>query len=577
MKASLWGALTVLVALSILLLISASCRPATPTPVTTEAPGTEVTETEAVETIAPPEEPVTFRVGQTYIMDTINPHSFWYGWTIRWLWYETPVAQEEGIGWVPGLAESWEVSEDGLVWTFKIREGVTFHDGTPCTAEDIAWSLNYMYQVENYSVGYLWNFDWTPVTKIEALDPTTLQVTTDEPIANMPYIMFYAYVLPRSVWEDKETPEEAKAFEDISAAIGAGPFKVVEWVPDDYLLLEAFDDYWRGRPRIDRLIIQQYASEDALAEALRAGEIDAMYAPGSMVDALKADPNIDVVVGEGIEWDQLVFNTVEPCEEGQESTDYEPCGSQNPSIRDPVIREAIDYAIDRERIINVGYGGYAEPAGTVIPPAHGDFHDPSVAPTPFDPDHANRLLDEAGYVDQDGDGIREWHDGTPLEYMLMTDDSPFYARLAELVKEDLERIGIAVNIELLADPSVHRAPVWDFDMWYFSYGSDIDPDFPLIAVTCGERYPGGWNYSGYCSEQGDAYYAAQRAAVDHEERIRVVHEAQRFIYNERPWVMIAFTNTVVAYRSDRFTNVGGRVGYADFMYPTNLLHIQPVQ
>lgn len=571
-RKSIYSLLAMLVIFSIMLAACGSLNnenngeePATAVPATAEPSEPEE---------AP--EPVTFRVGYTLIMDTINPHSFWYGWTIRWLWFETPVAQDPDEGWIPGLAESWSVSDDGLVWSFKIREGLTFHDGSPLDAEAVAWSMNYMYQVQNYSVGYLWHFDWTPVESIEAADSTTLQITTSTPVSNMEYILFYAYIIPKSVWEGMETAEDAKAFEDITACTGAGPYMCVEWVPDDYLILEAFDNYWRGRPTFDRIILQQYASQDALAEALLAGEIDAFYALGPSVETLMADPNVEVVVGDGIEWDMLSFNTVESCGEGEESSNYYPCGSQTESITDPIIREAIDYAIDREQIVAVGYAGYAVPAGSIIPPGHGEYVNPSVTATPYDVAKANSMLDDAGYLDSDDDGLREWHDGTPLSYSLMTSDDPLYARLVELIQEDLTAIGIETTIELLPDTSVKRAPVWDYDMWYFSYGSDIDPDFPLISVLCGERYPGGWNWSGFCSEEGDAFYYAQQAAIVYEDRVEVVHDAQQFIYNARPWVMLVYTNTITAFRSDRFAGLGALTGYADFMYPTNLLEAFPV-
>jgi peptide/nickel transport system substrate-binding protein len=576
MKTRKWNILSILAILALLMPMIAACTSKTEEP--TEPPSVGPTEPGAVEpTDAPPEpteppEPFTFRVGYTYIMDTLNPHSFWYGWTIRWLWYETPVMQLEGEGWSEGLAESWEVSDDGLVWRFNIRDGLTFHDGTPLDAEAIAWSMDYMYQVQNYSVGYLWHYDWTGVRTIEAVDGNVLQITTEWPISNMEYILFYAYILPKSVWEGLATAEDAKAFDDVSVCTGAGPYKCVEWVPDEYLILEAFDDYWRGRPPYDEIILIQYASEDALVEALQAGEIDAIYAPGTAVETLRADPNIEVVVGEGIEWDMLAFNVVTPCEEG-----HEPCGSQTESITDPIIREAIDYALDRQRIIAIGYSGFAEPAGSIIPPGHGEYKNPDVTPTSFDVAKANSLLDDAGYVDGDGDGVREWSDGTPLSYNLMATDSAFYARLTGLVQEDLAKIGVETVIELLPDSSIHRAPVWDYDLWYFSYGSDIDPDFPLISVLCGERYPGGWNWTGSCTEEGDNFYWGQQAAVVYEDRVQVVHDAQEYIYNQRPWVMIAYTNTLTAFRSDRVTGLGSETGYADFMYTTNLIKGEPVQ
>jgi peptide/nickel transport system substrate-binding protein len=505
------------------------------------------------------EEPVTFRLGTTYIADSLNPHTFWYGWNIRWLWYDTPVEFNlDNLQFDMALAESYEVSEDELTWTFKVREGITFHDGTPLNAEAIAWSMNYMLQVENSPVSYLWNFDWTPITAIEAVDDMHFAIHSSEPIGNMLYRLSYAYILPKSVWESMPTAEEAKAYEDVLACSGTGAFKCVEWVQDDYLILEANEDHWRGKPPMDQLILMQYASYDALAEALLAGEIDGSYMIGAAVEILEADENIAVVEDSLNEWDSLIFNSTEPCADGQESTDYEPCGTQPASLGDPLIREAIDFAIDREQIAIIGYAGHASPGASVVPPFHGDYHNPDLLPTPWDPDYANSILDEAGYLDSDGDGVREWSDGTPLEYSLITDDSAMYARFAELIQYDLSEIGIAITVELLDSGALsarRNAPAWDFDLWYFSYGSDVDPDFPLITVLCSERYPYGWNYSGYCSEEADANYYASATTIDHDARVQVVHDAAAFLNSERPWIVLVYTNTIAAYRTDRFVGL----------------------
>ena len=165
--------LLTLVIVGAMLLAACGATPEPPAP-TQAAQATQAPEaTEA----PPPEstEPVTLRVGTTYIWDTANPAIGWYNYALRYLLYDTLV-EEVGISnFVPGLAEDWDVSEDGLVWTFKIREGVTFHDGTPCTAEDVAWSLNWTIEneIETFAF-YLANF-----AEIVALDPTTLQVTRD--------------------------------------------------------------------------------------------------------------------------------------------------------------------------------------------------------------------------------------------------------------------------------------------------------------------------------------------------------------------------------------------------------------
>ena len=178
-----------------------------PEPTQAEEPAEAPAPTEAAEPTEAPapeaEEPATLRVGTTYIWDTANPTYGWYGYTLRYLLYDTLV-EEAGISnFVPGLAESWEVSDDGLVWTFKIREGVTFHDGTPLTAEEVAWSLNWTLENEPETFSfYLANFE-----EVVALDDTTLQVTLSNPVGNMEYLLMYVWILPQSVWEGMTSDE----------------------------------------------------------------------------------------------------------------------------------------------------------------------------------------------------------------------------------------------------------------------------------------------------------------------------------------------------------------------------------
>ena len=563
MKASLWRQLVVWMILVVLVAGSAGCTQEE-TPVmpgeteVTEAPREEPTVSEAEAPVST--EPVVMRVGTTYIWDTANPTYGWYNYGLRYLVYDTLV-EEAGIGrFVPGLAESWTYSDDGLVWTFKIREGVTFHDGTPCTAEEVAWSLNWTIEneIETFSF-YLVNFQ-----EIVALDATTVQVTLSEPVGNMEYLLMYVWILPPSVWEGMAY-DDIMEFEDVAAAMGTGPFKLLEWQEGEYLILEANEDYWRGKPAVDRMIWQEFATEDAAVQALIAGDIDVIAAatiPTTAVSTLEAAENIEVPIMQSTTIDELIINSHED-------------GSQPASLNDPAVRLAIAHAIDKQQIVNVAYLGYAEPATVVVPRSLGDWHNSSVQDVPFDLAGGNRVLEEAGYLDSDGDGIREDAEGNPLQYRLYAAEGATNARILEVIADGLAKIGISAPPTLMDEDSlIGLYPDFDFDLIYWGWGLDPDPDFAMLIFTCDQREEGGWSDSGYCDEEFEEMYRQQAVTVDHEARREIIWEMQEKLFNERPYIVLTYEKTVQAYRSDRFTGFDLEAG--DILWKSGLLPARPV-
>ena len=504
---------------------------------------------------------MTLRVGTTYIWDTANPAIGWHNSTLRYLLYDTMV-EEAGISdFVPGLAEDWSVSDDGLVWTFKIREGVTFHDGTPCTAEDVAWSLNWTIenQIEALSF-YLANF-----AEIVALDPTTLQVTLSDPVGNMEYLLIYVWILPRSVWEGM-TYDEILEFEDLSAGIGTGPYKLVDWVQGEYLILDANEEYWRGAPHIERVVWQEYATEDATVQALLAGEIDAIASdtiPSMAIQTLEEAENVQVPVMDSTGIDELIINSHKD-------------GTQPASLKDPEVRLAIAHAIDKQEIVNLAYLGYAEPATVVIPRSMGDWHNSDVQDIPLDPEEGNRILDRAGYLDEDGDGIREDGNGNPLEYRLYATEDAAPVRILEIISEGLARIGISASPTAMdVDSLLSLYPDFDFDLIYWGWDLDPDPGFVMSIFTCDQREEGGWNDSGYCDEEFEEMYQQQAVIVDREARRQLIWNMQRKLFDERPYIVLTYLKAVQAYRSDRFTGFGLEAG--DVLWKASFLSVRPVQ
>ena len=536
MKSKLRKLITILGFLTILVIILAACAPK-PAAEPPEPPPVEEKE-------EPPEEepamaePVTMRIGVTSIWDAISPATGWESYNLRYLFHDGLIEWTELTSFEAGLAESWTVSDDELVWTFKIREGLTFHDDTPCTAEDIAWSLNFLMEgmigpLELYVEGF---------EEVIALDPTTLQITVSEPSALMTTArLHYAWILPRSVWEGM-TYDDIMEFEDPVTVIGTGPYKLIEYVEDEYMIIEAFDNYYRGKPVIDRIIIQQYATEDAMVQALQAGEVDMIDGvPYTAVEPLQAAENIEVVIMDSISLDDLVINAHEN-------------GTQPESLNDPAVLLAMDYAIDKQEIIDVGYAGYGEVAGSILPPAFGDWVSPNIQPLPHDLVEANRILEDAGYTDSDGDGIREDADGNPMEYRLYSEETGTSARILEIISDNLAEIGISAPPELRDGDSLYDLlePDWDFDMILWGWNWDPDPDFAVFCFTCMaiEDY---LSDVGYCNEDYDDIYYEQGVTTDPEARKLLIWEAQEMLFEDRPYINLVYPKTIQAYRSDRYT------------------------
>ena len=211
----------------------------------------------------------TVRVGIGGFPDFRNPGNglLSESYTLYELIYDTPIALNADGSYRPELASSWTVSDDDLTWTLEIIEGATFHDGEPLTAEDIAFSMNLYQATEDFP--YLPSYT-EGMTSIEATSPTTLVITTEEPIANFESRMAFMYVLPQHVWEGVEDPV---AFEN-EEAIGSGPFALEAWDEGESFTLAAYKEHWQSPPNIDRVIFQRYGNPDARVTDLRENQVE---------------------------------------------------------------------------------------------------------------------------------------------------------------------------------------------------------------------------------------------------------------------------------------------------------------
>ncbi len=489
-----------------------------------------------------PSAPVILRVGWAEEPDTLSPYLS-AARPSRFVWdlvYDTLVDYDaETLEAAPGLAASWEHSADGLTWTFTLRDGVRWQDGSPLTARDVAWT--YTFALEHDVP--LWREALDGIKEVEAVDDGTVRIRCSRPKADLLDVRLP--VLPAHVWGDASAAEVLEGFGGAPPLVGSGAFRAVAWRPGQSLRLEANEAYWGGRPVVDGVVVRFYAGAAALADDLEAGRLDGAWGvPAGRFEDLDGGGR-ETVEAVQPDVDVLVFNCAED-------------GDGHPALRDPAVRGALAWAIDRERLADEAYGPAGEPAGSLVPAglAAGpiDYHRalPEEAAT-YDPERAATELDAAGYRDADGDGRREDASGRPLALRLLVREASPEMAAAGLIAEWFAAVGVAVDVEELDDASL-AARVWrtvdgetrpDFDLLLWGWRGDVDPEFVLSTLTTSSI--GTWNQAGWSSTAYDELYRQQTRTLDAVARRDLVWRMQDLIAAEAPMVPLVYTRTLEAY------------------------------
>lgn len=473
------------------------------------------------------------------------------------------------------LAESWDVSDDGLVHTFKLKPGFTWHDGQPVTASDVVFSYNFYGKYED--------FPYMPVyteyfASVEAPDDQTVVITLTEPIPNLESQLVFLYILPEHIWAEHDTPEGATAFEN-AQLIGSGPFRLREYRQGEFITLDAVKDHPTTPPKIDGAVFQTFDNQDALVQALVTGQVDMITEmPNTAAPALRNAENVELVVGAPFspEVTDIILNQVseENC-----PPDDGVC-SGHPALRDRQVRLALAHATDKQKIIDVVLLGLGTPGLTLIPEGLGIWYNDSIEDYAFDLVEANRILDEAGYLDSDGDGVRELPDGSRLlEFRLYwPSDNARAPRIAELLGETWNQVGVKLLPQAL-DPDALTAvccPTFDSDVIIWGWGSDPDPGF-LLSVHLTEEIPTGNNETGYSNPQFDELFAQQATALDQDRRREIIWQMQQILHDDVAYIIPFYSQATQAYRRDRFTGWITDQPKVALEDPTSLTVIEPVR
>ncbi len=455
-----------------------------------------------------------------------------------------------------GVAKSWELSEDQLVWTFTVNEGLTWHDGEPVTAADAAFTYNFI--IENEIAAYI-NF-LAGVERAEVVDDYTYRVICSEPVANL--LTLWIPCLPEHIWGDLTAKEASLSFGNDPPCIGNGPFQVVEWKRDRYLRMEAYEQFRDGAPGPDEIMFVVYQNGDTMVQDFKSGALDAIYLfPPAQFDELKATEGVEVVEYPWYNWDYVGFN----CYEGE--------SGGHPVLRDRDFRAALEYAIDRDKLIELAYSGHAWAGYTFLPPD--TWRDPDFSWQPpegerrdFDPAQANAMLDEAGYADSDGDGVREY-EGKNIKLRLWANaESPEAQRAVKLITGYWEDVGVDVVMSV-QDEGVYFDSIWgykgdtfypDFDAYYWQWDGYFDPGQSLTCFTTDQIE--GWNEMAWSNPEYDRLDVLQAKEMDETQRAMYIQGMQQAMYEDAACIVTTHPLKLQAYRTDKWEG-WDRCGYGE--------------
>ena len=486
---------------------------------------------------------VVLRVGDTQNWSSLNPTAGYLFadyevWNMQYATLTNKAADDFEV--IPGLAESWEISDDGLTVTYTLREGLTWSDGEPLTSEDVVWNITTANE-------QLWSnyYSATQNLTATAIDDRTVEITSSVPDPKLPAMDFY--LLPKHIWEPVAVDDVAVTEYDGLDGVGSGPFVLSEYRDQQSATLVANPSFygWEGEdPPVDEVILQYFANPDAMVAALVQGELDAINSvPIASVPSLEQNPDIQVVVGEQGSFGEIAIN-------GGEAE-----GQPHPALADLAVRQAISHGVDREAIVDDLWAGLFDPIDSM--PAAADVRKwtpeiPADQQLRYDPERANQLLDEGGYLDTDGDGIREMPDGTNpiiLRHAINT-DGDLAQSIAELFQGWMADIGIGVEFTSAdADQLFELIVAGDYDTFYWGWGVFVDPDYHLVNFT--ESEMGNYNDANWVDPTYEELYQQQKVETDEDARVDIVHEMLTIFHNAAVYIVMPEPE-IQAYRTDTF-------------------------
>jgi len=441
----------------------------------------------------------------------------------------------ENLEFKPKLATKWEISDDKLTYTFYLRDDVKWHDGKPFTADDVVYTFERIMDPK-VDTPHLRVY-YSDIKKVEKLADNAVRFTYSIPYFKALEFVGGIPIVPKHIYDDGKDFNNHPANR---APIGTGPYKFKEWKTGQRIILEANPDYWDKSkpPYLKSIQFKIITDEEAAFQALKKGDLDI----GSLTPS---------------RWVKQA-NTPEFNEKFAKHDYYTPgyryigWNLRRPYFQDKRVRQALTRLVNRQAVVEkleYGFGKLTTGPFWIF----GYEYNKDLPVIPYDPAAAKKLLDEAGWVDSDGDGIRD-KDGVKFEFtFLIPSGAEFYKNLASIMKKDFEAAGIAMNLRVMEWAAfVNQINSRDYDATSlgWSFGLDEDP-YQLWHSSQVEK---GSNSVGFKNAEADQIMEKARQVFDKEERTKLYHRFHEIVYDEQPYTFLYSGPALVA-RDKRFQNV----------------------
>ncbi|MEM0472658.1 MAG: ABC transporter substrate-binding protein [Sulfolobales archaeon] len=451
------------------------------------------------------------------------------------------------LGYKGDLAEEWNISADGKTLFFRIVRNATWHDGTPLTAQDVKFTLE-LYLKEPLPQSSFFRV----IESVDTPDNYTVIIRLKQPSPTfIPLALAFwrnHMIIPKHLYEGTNITTNPYNLKPI----GSGPFRFVEWKKGDYILLERNENYFKaGLPCLDRIIIKQLPNTEAMLTALSTGEISAVtFVPEPNLDQVKSMPGVKTF----------------PIFTGLGLVIYIGINTQKYPLSIKEVRQALNYAINREELIKLALGGVGRVQKGIFSSELGPFHNPDVG-YDYNPDKANQILDSLGFK-RGPDGIRVTPNGTKLSFRLyFTAGDLARMRASEIVKEQLKKIGVEIIPQSYESPTLRELLTvkYDFDLTWFGHATGPDPDRLYVYYHGSAIRPGNWNYIRYNNSEVNRLWDLSRVTIDPNERARLFREIEKIVMEDAPVIPIQERVLYAAHREEFQGFPPGPYWYANHM------------